>query len=202
MTKLQRKKGRKQWQEQKFLKAHNQIKNSLIEANGMTKTEIHKATGLSRVTVNKHLRYLLDVSKDIVEIKKVYHWGDKYDVMVKGLKADALLVEDLEIACLSLNSIISKMSIQENLCKWRREGQKIPNKEAFERGYITEVEIQELFNHQKKVFGDLRRSFVELAKILVKVDFGIITAEEDLSNVIIRFKNENPVCTVNPKSWL
>ena len=48
------------------------------------------------------------------------------------------------------------------------------------------------------MFGGLRHSFFELAKILMKTDIGIINAKEDMSNVRIEFINEEPAWTVLP----
>ena len=64
--------------------------------------------------------------------------------------------------------------------------------------YITGEELQDLFDQQHKVFGGLRHSFFELAKILMKADAAIITAKEDLSNVQITFHNKQPGWLVQP----
>ena len=57
-------------------------------------------------------------------------------------------------------------------------------------------------NLKQKVFGGLRDSFFELAKLLMKVDAAIITAEEDLSNVQITFINGEPIWRVIPEAIL
>ena len=209
---MQRKKGRKQWQESTYLETHDRIKKALIEANGMTKTEIYKATGLSRVTIDKHLRLLENVTKEAVKIGNLYHWGDKYRVLVKGLEADALLVESLESACQSFKSIISKMSLPKNLWRFSREGAFYLSEEARKRGItdprtgvgvtiLTEEEVKELLEHKEKVFGGLRRCFFELARVFMKMEFGIYTVKDDLSNVEVRFEEGRAVGTVYPKNW-
>ena len=43
---------------------------------------------------------------------------------------------------------------------------------------------------------------VKLAKLLMKVDAGIITAKEDLSNVEIHFIDGEPIWTVLPEVLL
>jgi hypothetical protein len=57
-----------------------------------------------------------------------------------------------------------------------------------------------MLEHQEKVFGELRHSFFNLAQILMKVDVGSITAEEDLSNIQVRFVNGEPDWNEIPES--
>ena len=199
MNTLNQRKGRKQWQKNAYTKAHNKLKKTLIEATqAMKKHELHKATGLSRVTIDRHLNDLIKTGQ-VVRIGKTYCWGDIYRVIIKGLKADALLIDDLETATQSLMHIIDQMSVPTNILRLKEEGNLVLSDEVFEKGYLTGEELKELLDHKQKVFGGLRRSFFELAKLLMKLDVGVITVEEDLSNVEIRFIDGQPVWTVLPE---
>ena len=89
-------------------------------------------------------------------------------------------------------------NIKNEIFKLKQKGN-IPLPDAvFERGYITGEELQDLYDQQQKVFGGLRHSFYELAKILMKADAAIITAKDDLSNVQITFHNGQPGWLVQP----
>jgi len=178
---------------------HDGLVKILIEAGpvGMTKIELHRKTGFSRGTINKHLRDLVMISRKVVKMGKQYIWRETFNSQNKVLKANELLVEDLEDACQHINSTLAKMSLPVFVAKLRRQ-EWVPSEEAFERGYLTVEEAQELLNHQERVFGILRRSFFDFARFLMKLDAGIITAEDDLSNVEVRFFGCEPVWRVYP----
>lgn len=199
---IELKKGQKQWQRNAYLEAHDCLKKVLIEAEkGMTKTELHEATMLSRSTINKHLLALTNFTKEVQKIGSQYYWGDVYRAMITGLKENATLVEESSVLINRLKSILEKMSKPENLWKWKREGTFIPSAVSLEEdslSLMTQEELRKMLDHQDNVFGELRRSFFNLAQILMKVDVGIITAEEDLSNVEVRFINGESVWTVQP----
>jgi len=207
-VKLRGKKGQKQWQKNAYAEADDLIKKTLIQADGaMTKTHIHKATGLSRVTINKHLHELEYLTKQVVKIGKDYFWGDKYHALVKCLKEDAGLIEELEVLVNRLIVLIHKMSKPENVWRWKREAHvPLPDRIPFNIDadapatitLMTDEEMKQFFNHREKVFGGLRCCFFDLAKVVMKVDVGLINAEEDLSNVMIRFRNGRAVWTVYP----
>lgn len=197
------KKGQKQWQKQAYIEAHEKLKKTLIEAtNAMTKTEIHKTSGLSRATINKHLNHMIKAGK-VKEISKgQYCWADIYRILIKGLKTDENIIKDLENVAQSFQYIISQMSLPMNVWKLKNEGSLPLPEEASERGYVTGEELKALLDHKQKVFGSLRKSFFELAKLLMKVDAGIITAKDDLSNVELYFMDGEPVWTVLPEATL
>jgi len=82
------------------------------------------------------------------------------------------------------------------------EGEFELSEEVFERGYVTAEELTKMIDQKEKVFGGLRRVFTSLAKVLMKADVAIITAEEDLSNVEVHFINEEPILTVQPEALM
>lgn len=191
----------KKWQAEAYEKASGYIKRALIEAKEpLTKWQLHKITGLSRVTINKHLCDMVNITKEVYQIDGRYVWGAKYRALITCLKADEQIIESLEEACNSLDSIVKKMSTPTNIWRWKQQSV-FPNEEIFDKGYITGEEFKELLDHKSRVFGSLRRSFFDLAKILMKVDVGVITAEEDLSNVEVHFWNKEPMWTVYPPGW-
>jgi predicted transcriptional regulator len=198
------KKGQKQWQRNAYLEAHDCLKKVLIEADkGMTKTELHKATGISRSTINKHLLALTNLTKEVQKVGNQYFWGDVYRAMTLGFKENAALTEELDVLTNRMKSILQKMSKPENLWKFKHEGQFVPKavlKEEDSISLMTPEELHKMLEHQEKVFGELRRSFFNLAQILMKVDVGFITAEEDLSNIQVYFKNGEPDWNEIPES--
>jgi len=195
---------RKEWQEKASTEAHDRLKKTLIEAKkGMTKTELHKATGLARTTIDRHLQ-ALENTKQVQKYWNRYVWGDKYTALVRGLKEDAALVEELDVLVDRAKEIINKMLLPTNLLKWRREGEFELSEEVFERGYVTAEELTKMMDQKEKVFGGLRRVFTSLAKVLMRADVAIkpFTAEEDLSNVEVHFINEEPSWTVLPEALM
>jgi len=69
-------------------------------------------------------------------------------------------------------------------------------------GFRTEEESREISEHKEKVLGALRTCLYDLTRLVVKVDFGSIYAEEDpgddLSNIKMGFKNKQPYFIVDP----
>ena len=189
---------RTKWQQKQYTKAHNLLRTVLEEAtNALTKTELYQQTGLSRATIDRHLNHLLN-SGEVVKIEKKYILAKVYKIVAKGLKADEQLLENLETTIEKLKILIGQLSLPTNIFKLKEKGN-IPLPDAvFERGYITGEELQDLFDQQQKVFGGLRQSFFELAKILMKADAAIITAKDDLSNVQITFHDGQPGWLVLP----
>ena len=62
-------KGRKLWQKTLYREAHELLQKTLIQAiNGMIKTQLREKTGLSRPTIDRHL-------KDFMDQRKVEQWG-------------------------------------------------------------------------------------------------------------------------------
>ena len=200
---MNQKKGRKEWQKDAYTKAHNRLRETFMDAtDALTKNELHKISGLSRATINKHLNDMINAKKVKQIGKSHYCWADVYRILVKGLKADVNLIENLETASQSFKFIIGQMSLPVNVWRLRQEGNLALSDETFEKGYVTGEELKTLLDHKQKVFGGLRRSFFELAKLLMKVDAAIIHAEEDLSNVEIRFIDGEPVWTVLPEALM
>ncbi len=190
---------RKEWQKKAYLEAHDNLKKTLIEAEkGMTKTELHQATGLARTTIDRHLSVLENVPKQVQKFGKRYFWGDKYNALVKGLKEDAALVEELDVLVNRSKELINKMARPENLRKWRQNGVFIPSEETFKKGYLTPEEVTGLLEHKEKMFGGLRRAFVDLARVLVKVE-GFANVQDNLSNVTFTFINGHPLPNVTSK---
>ena len=189
---------RTKWQQKQYTKAHELLKKTLKEAkNPMTKNQLYKLTGLSRPTIDRHLNHLIN-NGEAVKFNNTFIWADIYKIIVKGLKADEGLIENLETTLEKLKTLIGQLSLPTNIFKLKQKGN-IPLPETvFEKGYITREQLQDLYDQQQKVFSGLRRSFFELAKILMKADASIITAKEDLSNVQITFHNKQPSWLVQP----
>ena len=207
-----RKKGQKQWQTEAWLEAHDQIKKVLIDAEkGLTKTDLYKTTRLARTTIDRHLQKLMNI-KQVQKLGKLYYWGDKYNALVKGLKEDAALIEELGVLVGRQKELIAKMSRPENITRWLREATPpdwylgMPKRVPVNTDpdvpasvtLLTREETREFFECREKVFGGLRCVFFDLAKVVMKVDVGFIDAEEDMSNVTISFRNGRAGWSLNP----
>ena len=205
-------KGWKNWQKNAYLEAHDKIKKALIENNGLRKIEIQRATGQSRVTINKHLREFVDVTKEAVKIASCYYWR----ASIMDLKKDALLIEKLADGVQLLKPIIDKMQFPKKLWRFRQEGtvplpkcypvNTDPNAPA-RIDVMTDKQLREylednreFFERREKVFGGLRRVFFDLAKIIMIGDFGATTAEDDLSNdrFVVEIKGQFGSCCLVP----
>jgi len=212
VVRMGRRKGQLEWQKKVYLKAHDLLKKTLIEAEkGMTKMDLHKATGLARTTIDRHLYKIMNFTKELKIIEKSYYWGDKYDVLIKKCKEDAALVEEIDVLVNRQKEIINKLSRPANIRRWKKEGtpphwnlglpERIPintNPDAPATiTFLTPEEEKEMFLYNENVFGGLRRIFFELAKVVMKVDVGFIYAEEDLSNVTISFRNGRALWSLN-----
>lgn len=170
----------------------------------MAPTDIKKKTGLSFATVCTHLqRFIKD--GQVKEKNGKYYWTFYYLDMV----GDALKVYTQE-----LQNTLARMSRPESIRKMINDGTLPPSKrflkDIFENvdpnapaaiDFWTEQEHKESFEHNEKVFGDLRSVFFELAKVLMTIDVGIITAKEDLSNIEVRFRDRKPLWTVLPERF-
>jgi hypothetical protein len=199
-------KGWIKWQEAKFREAHDKIKKALIENDGLTKTEIHKKTGLSRVTIDKHLHVLENEAKKVVEIGSRYHWRDNYEALIRCLKADALLFDELDVCTQRIKFILDTMSLPKNLWRFRQEGiTPFPKRwpvnadpKAHARlDFETKGEWQDFFSYKEKVYGELHDCFFSLAQVVVKAAVGSVSADDDLSNVTVRFVKGRASWTVD-----
>ena len=113
-------KGRKPWQEKSYREARERLEKTLVQAvNGMTKTQLQMETGLSRPTIDKHLRVLmaLDVPtskkpglkrKKVERSGRLFFWKTNYlnqleryrlviDHLDERVKADAVFKTLLEV---------------------------------------------------------------------------------------------------------
>ena len=198
------------WQESKFREANDKIKKALIENNGLTKTELHKATRLSRVTIDKHLCDLEGKTKRVIKIGGRYLWRGKYDALIRGMKADAELFDELDVCAQKIKSILDAMSLPKNLWRFRQEGSvSLPErwpvntdpKAPARMDFMTEAEWREFYEHREKVFGKLHDCFFSLAQVVAKAAVSSASAADDLSNVTVRFINKRAVWSVDASVW-
>lgn len=208
-------KGRKQWQIDKYKEKHDRIKKIFIEATGAKRpTDIYSETGFSRVTILKHLRNL-ERNGEIVKYAYGYVDGDKYRMLIRGLKADAGLIEELDVGVQKLKSIIDQMMTPRNLQRFRQEIE-VPFPKYYPE--VTDLnaparidvmtdeqlkeyleENKELFKYREKMLSALHRVFFDLTKILMTFD-GPTVVEADLSDVGVRFRNKKPEWMLLPST--
>jgi hypothetical protein len=107
--KLRRKGTRSPWQEESYRKAHELLKKTLVQAiDGMTKTQIHAKTKLSRTTIDKHLCGFMK-NQEVMQERRILFWSTNYrlnleryrlifEILDKQEKAEAAFKTKVAIA--------------------------------------------------------------------------------------------------------
>lgn len=119
-------------------------------------------------------------------------------VTVKGRRwLNKRQIERLETDIQDIREVVTSMLEPERLWRFMQEGA-VPFPERFPVNtdpdaparidFMTAEEWKEFFDHKEKVFGNLRRCFFDLAKVVVQVE-GMIAIWDDLENAEVHFRN-------------
>lgn len=198
---MKRQKGKlDQKQNTQFDVNHKKIYDVLAKASSnLKRCELKRDTQIkSYATIRKHIEKFIKNG----QVKE-----DQEGKLVLTERYFESLGDSLAALVRELQTTLAYMLKPKNVWRWKCEGKvSLPDRMPVNTDpdapaiitLMTNEEMNEFFEHKEKVFGGLRSCFFNLAQVVMKVDVGLVDAEEDLSNVQVCFRNGRAVWTIHP----